>query len=82
MNQKITLIVVFLLFVTFFPGCTKSPDTQVSDFTPSTDPQCKVLGESCCINDICSKAEVLCVEGTKPVFLGCNDNCNAQATCE
>jgi len=43
---------------------------------------CKEKEGSCCKGLICQQTDVNCVQGTSPVFKGCNDKCMAEWNCE
>ncbi len=48
----------------------------------TTGCNCKEKEGSCCNGLVCSETNINCEMGTSAKFLGCDDNCMAQWTCE
>tara|TARA_Y100000034_G_C6845731_1_gene383115 strand:+ start:257 stop:904 length:648 start_codon:yes stop_codon:yes gene_type:complete len=44
--------------------------------------ECAVVDEKCCVGDNCATFVVDCIEGSGPIFEGCNDNCEPIVKCE
>lgn len=43
--------------------------------------ECIEKNSSCCLGDVCNSAFPNCINGTNPVFDGCDENCTVKAKC-
>lgn len=65
--------------------CFKAPCPQykcLNEKCVQTVETCVEKNGSCCRGDFCNSSDVFCIEGSSPVFKGCDSNCLAQWTCE
>ena len=68
--MKKYLVIGLIISIILISGCAQKQNL------------CTEREESCCKGDTCSKAEALCVEGSIPVFKGCDNTCNPIVSCE
>ena len=75
-KQLFSLLLIFIMLASIFSFATVVAEED------TTQVRCVEKEGKCCLGEICSETQVLCIEGSFPKFERCSDDCISIVKCE